>query len=416
MAKTVHVIGGGIIGLSSAWYLRKEGFEVTVVDRTDLTDGASHGNAGMVVPSHFVPLASPGVVSKGLKWMFNSKSPFFIKPRLDNDLVQWLWKFYNSCTPENVSNSVSILKDFNELSKGLYKNFSENEGFEFSFEENGLLMLFKDSHAGEEEIKIAEKGRELGLEVEILNQDEVQQKEKNLKVSVAGGVYYPGDTHLYPNLFIQQMVSHLKKKGVEFLTDHEVVGISASNGKVDTLKFSNDSTEDIEELVVAAGSWSAKLLKQIGVKIHLQDGKGYSFTQKSPDLKPTYPTILSEGKVAMTPMGNDLRIGGTLEISNFNSTVNRNRLAGILESVPTYFPELNNITPEMETVWHGFRPCTPDGLPYIGRSSQIDNLTVATGHAMMGMSLGPQTGKLVSQIITDQKTDLDLSLMGIDRL
>lgn len=416
MAKKVHIIGGGIIGLNSAWFLRKEGFEVTVIDRTDLTDGTSHGNAGMVVPSHFMPLASPGVIGQGLKWMFNSKSPFFIKPRLDSDLIQWLWKFYNSCTPKNVNNSISLLKNFNELSKTLYKNFAENEGFEFSFEENGLLMLFKDSHSAEEEIKIAEKGRELGLEVEILNKEEVQLKEKNLKVDVEGGVYYPGDTHLYPNLFMQQMVSRLKEKGVEFLTNQNVIGISASNGKVDAIKFSNGSIEKVEELVIAAGSWSSKLLKQVGIKIHLQDGKGYSITQPNPEFKPTYPTILSEAKVAMTPMGNDLRIGGTLEISNFNPKVNRNRLAGILESIPTYFPEIEIIKPESNTVWHGFRPFTPDGLPYIGKSSKLKNLTVATGHAMMGMSLGPETGKIVSQIITDQKTDLDISLMRLERL
>lgn len=413
--KKIHIIGGGIIGLSSAWFLQKEGFEVTVIDKTDLSDGASHGNAGMIVPSHFMPLASPGVVSKGIKWMFNSKSPFFIKPRLDNELIQWLWKFYRSCNIKNVENSVVLLKDFNEQSKALYKNFAEKEGFEFCFEENGLLMLFKDSHAAEEEIKIAEQAKELGLAVDILNKEEVQHKEKKLKTDVAGGVFYEGDTHLYPGKFIAEIVNHLKKAGVNFIIQNEVVDFDASNGKINSLLLRNGDVEKIDQLVIAAGSWSAKLLKKIGIKILLQDGKGYSLTLANPDMKPTYPTILSEGKVAMTPMGNDLRIGGTLEISNFDPLINKNRLLGIVESVPKYFPDFEVHKSELDKVWHGFRPCTPDGLPYLGRSGNYDNLVIATGHAMMGMSLGPATGKLVSQILTDQKPDLDLELMNPQR-
>ncbi len=413
--KKVHIIGGGIIGLSSAWFLQKEGFEVTVIDRTDLSDGASHGNAGMIVPSHFVPLASPGVVSKGIKWMFNSKSPFFVKPRLNSELTQWLWKFYRSCTVNNVENSVALLKDFNEQSKALYKNFAEKEGFEFCFEENGLLMLFKDSHTGEEEIQIAEQAKELGLEVEILNKEEVQLKENKLKTDVAGGVFYKGDTHLYPNKFIAEMVNHLKKTDVRFITQKEVVDFNTSNGKVESLLLQNGDIEKIDQLVIAAGSWSAKLLKKIGIKILLQDGKGYSLTLADPKMKPTYPTILSEGKVAMTPMGNDLRVGGTLEISNFNPRINQNRLQGIVESVPRYFPDFEIQKSELDKVWHGFRPCTPDGLPYLGKSHKFDNLTIATGHAMMGMSLGPATGKIVSQIILNKKIDLDLRLMNPDR-
>tara|TARA_R110001599_G_scaffold184627_5_gene378570 strand:- start:10420 stop:11667 length:1248 start_codon:yes stop_codon:yes gene_type:complete len=413
--KKVHIIGGGIIGLSSAWFLQKEGFEVTVIDRTDLSDGASHGNAGMIVPSHFVPLASPGVVSKGIKWMFNSKSPFFVKPRLNSELTQWLWKFYRSCTVNNVENSVSLLKDFNEQSKALYKNFAENDGFEFCFEENGLLMLFKDSYTGEEEILIAEQAKELGLEVEILNKEEVQLKEKKLKTDVAGGVFYRGDTHLYPNKFIMEMVNHLKKVGVRFITQNEVVDFNTSNGKIESLLLQNGDIEKIDQLVIAAGSWSAKLLKKIGIKILLQDGKGYSLTLADSKMKPTYPTILSEGKVAMTPMGNDLRVGGTLEISNFDPRINQNRLQGIVESVPRYFPDFEIQKSELDKVWHGFRPCTPDGLPYLGKSHKFDNLTIATGHAMMGMSLGPATGRIVSQIILNRKTDLDLRLMNPDR-
>ncbi len=411
----VHIIGGGVVGLCSAWYLRQAGFDVTVLDKSDLSDGCSYGNAGMIVPSHFVPLAAPGVIAQGMRWMFNPKSPFYIKPRLNLELVQWLWQFYRSCTKENVRNAMPVLRDFNNLSKALYCEFADKEGFNFDFEARGLLMLCKNPKTLQEETEVAEQAHELGLEAKVLNASEVQQLEPGIKLDVEGGVFYPGDAHLYSNKFMMQLKTALRNSGVDLLSQKTVTGFETANGKINKIIVDNNEKINVEYVIIAAGSWSAKALKTLGIRLLMQDGKGYSITLQNPDIKPLYPTILLEARVAITPMGNDLRIGGTLEISNLSPKINRARLAGILESVPKYYPELHPEMPALETVWHGFRPCTPDGLPYIGCSQKFANLTYATGHAMMGMSLGPATGKLIAEILQDQKTSVDIKLFRPER-
>lgn len=411
----IHIIGGGVIGLCSAWYLAQEGHEITVIDKTDLSDGTSHGNAGMVVPSHFVPLATPGVIAKGIRWMFDKRSPFFVKPRLNRELLQWIWQFYRACTPEMVDRAIPSLKHLNEWSRDLYREFAANPAFDFDLENKGLLMLYKDKKTAREEIEVAEKAHEMGLEAQLLSPAEVQQLETGVKVDVLGGVYYPEDDHLYPNTFMQQLVKELKGLEVKFETGKSVVDINTSNGKAENILLSNGQTIPVEHLVLAGGSWSAKLLKKSGVKILLQDGKGYSMTYKSPASRPGIPTILTEAKVAVTPMGNDLRIGGTLEISNFSEKIHKYRLEGILNSMPRYYPELTLPALDQKYVWQGYRPCTPDGLPYIGKSKKVENLVVATGHAMMGMSMGPGTGKLVAQVLQDQPLSMEIDLFRVDR-
>ncbi len=411
----VHIIGGGIIGLCSAWYLQQEGFEVTVIDSGSLTDGTSHGNAGMIVPSHFTPLAAPGVITQGLRWLTDAKSPFFIRPRLSWELAQWLWQFYRASSARQARAAMPVLRDYNQLSRALYQEFAEMEGFDFCFGEKGLLMLYRDAKSEQEEIEGAEQAHELGIRAEVLDSEAVQALENGIRLDVRGGVWYPGDAHLYPNHFMAQLKSQLMEKGAKFLLNCEVQGFVTSSSKVEQVLLANGRKENVEQLVVAAGSWSAQVLSHLGVRLLLEDGKGYSFTLANAPLRPAIPTILTEAKVAVTPMGNDLRIGGTLEISHFSQRVNRARLAGIVESMPRYYPDLSFDFPEVDTVWQGYRPCSPDGMPYMGYSQRYNNLLIATGHAMMGLSLGPASGKLVAELLTDQPSSVDLDLMIPER-
>ena len=413
--KSIHIIGGGVIGICSAYFLQKEGVQVTIIDKTDLLDGASHGNAGMIVPSHFVPLASPGVISQGIKWMFDSKSPFYIKPRLSIELAQWMWRFYRSCSRENVNRAIPILFEFNAQSKTLYKELSEMPEFSFCFEEKGLLMLYKTSHQEKEEREMAEKAQSIGVEAQIMSPVQLSKIEPEIKLDVKGGLYFPGDAHLYPNKFVAQMIDYLKAKGVSFLTGNGVKDFNSSNGKIDTILLDKGDKLNVENVLFSSGSWTGKLFQKLGMKLPIQDGKGYSITLNQPTLKPKIPTVLAEAKVAITPMGDDLRIGGTLEISNFSKHINKKRLAGIIESVPRYYPDLKVDVPKSKEVWYGYRPCTPDGMPYIDQSDKYKNLFVATGHGMMGMSLGPATGKMVSEIFINKKTTIPKELMKLNR-
>jgi D-amino-acid dehydrogenase len=413
--RQIHIIGGGIIGLCTAYFLNKKGVQVTVVDKGELSTGASHGNAGMIVPSHFVPMASPGVIAKGIKWMFDSKSPFYIKPRMNLELAQWMWKFYRSCNRKHVNSAIPVLFELNSLSKSLYKDFSNMPEFSFCFEEKGLLMLYKTLQQEAEEIEMANRAHEIGISAEIMTPSELSLLEPNMKMNVRGGLYFQCDAHLYPNLFMSQMTKYLREKGVVFLTNSEVIDFETSQGKIDSLLLDNNEVLCVENVLFSCGSWTAKLVRKLGLKLYIQDGKGYSFTLNKPKVKPNIPTILSEAKVAITPLGNDLRIGGTLEISNFSKEINQKRLQGIIESIPKYFPDMSINNAKNEDVWYGYRPCTPDGMPYIDQSKKLPNVYIAAGHGMMGMSLGPATGKMMSEIFLNNSITIPTDLMKLNR-
>ncbi|MFT5164996.1 MAG: D-amino-acid dehydrogenase [Saprospiraceae bacterium] len=411
----IHIIGGGIIGLCSAYYLNEAGIDVEVIDQSDLSEGCSFGNAGMIVPSHFTPLATPGIITKGIRWMFNPKSPFYIKPRISLELGQWLWQFHKSCNRKKVAAAIPALKDLSLFSKKLYQDLAQNPDLNFNYEEEGLMMLFKNPKTQQAEIEIAEKANDMGIEARILTADQVKTYETGTKTNVIGGVFYPGDAHLHPNVLMSQMISYLKKRGVCFRGNTTVTGFDYDNEKIKNIKTETGEKIKVVHLIVAGGSWTAKILKFLGIKILLQDGKGYSVTLKDQPERPKIPSILTEAKVAITPMGTDLRIGGTLEISNFSSRINKKRVQGFLESVPKYYPDLQASMPDEKLIWHGFRPCSPDGLPYIGASQKFKNLTIASGHAMMGLSLGPATGKLIAEIIQNQSPSVEIHLFDPHR-
>lgn len=412
----IHIIGGGIIGLSAAWYLQEAGFAVTVVDRTSLDEGTSFGNAGMIVPSHFVPMASPGIIKKGLQWLLFPDSPFYIKPRLSLDLAKWLWQFYRAATPKHVARSAPLLLEFNSWSKHLYQAISKLEEFaDVGYEEKGLLMLYKTAKQEREERELAEQAEQLGVDAKILSAEAVQELEPEMALDVRGGLYFPSDAHLAPPIFMHRMQSALRAKGVAFLTNTEVTGFTTAGNRIKNIQTSAGRTIPTEQVLIAGGSWSKNLLRQLKVPILLQAGKGYSITLDAPEATPRIPTILAEAKVAITPMAGQLRIGGTLELGPAEHGINTRRVQGILDSLPRYYGNLDTSATEKTPIWQGFRPCTPDGLPYIGRSQKWRNLSLATGHGMMGLSLGPATGKLISQILSETKPSIDPTLFTPDR-
>jgi len=398
----IHIIGGGVIGLCAAWYLTKEGCEVTIIDKNTFSEGTSFGNAGMIVPSHFVPMATPGVTAQGLKWLLNRKSPFYIKPRFNADLIQWLWYFYRSANREHVETSMPVLYGLHEQSKQLYKEMATEEGLDFSFEERGLLMLYKSRRQAREEEDLVKKAHRFGIHATIMGPGDLRKLEPDLYLNVLGGAYFPGDAHMYPNHFMMQLQSRLQQLGVVFVPDTRVTDLKTKGSKIEALHTHDGRLIPVQNVLLTSGSWSGNLLKKAGIKIHLQDGKGYSITLENAKLRPRIPTLLSEAKVAVTPMGSDLRIGGTLELSGLSEKINRMRIRGIVESIPKYYKNLEVPLAQETPVWKGYRPCTPDGMPYIGKSNTLSNLVVGTGHGMMGLSLGAVTGKLLSELITDQ--------------
>ncbi|MEZ5044476.1 MAG: FAD-dependent oxidoreductase [Saprospiraceae bacterium] len=411
----IHIIGGGVIGFCAAYYLRKQGYEVTLIDKGDFSEGCSFGNAGMVVPSHFIPMATPGVIAKGLKWMFNSSSPFYIRPRVNTALIQWLWEFYKACDPKKVEQAMPVLRDLNEGSKLLYRSLSEELELSFDFEQKGLIMLYRTAKGEKEEIATAEIAAQLGVSAQLLSASQVQELEQGTRLESRGGIYYPGDAHLSPHTFMKVMKNRLKEMGVDFLAHTPIIAWETTKDNITHLIKANNEKIPVDQVVLATGSWSEKLLKKLSINMLIQDGKGYSITLPEPAHRPNIPSILSEDKVAITPMGKDLRFGGTLELGGMRERVNNKRVQGILSALPQYYPELSLPNPKDLNVWLGFRPCSPDGLPYIGRTQKFPNLIVASGHAMMGMSLGPITGKMVAEIVQQKATSVDNTLLLPER-
>lgn len=408
MSKNVVIIGGGIVGLSSAYFLQKEGHQVTVIDKSDITSGASFVNAGYLTPSHIIPMASPGKITQGLKWMFNSASPFYMKPRWDIDFFKWSWYFKKSSTNAKVKKAIPVIKDINLLSRDLFEGIKASRDLgDFQLERKGLLMIYKTQASYEHEMEVARKASFLGLEVNELNKQQLSEIEPNIKIDAEGAVHYECDGHTTPTEFMPKMLQYLKDVGVEVRTNEEVLDLSLNNGRIQEIR-TDKGTISAHEFILAAGSWTGILSKKLNVKLPLQPGKGYRINVKRP-LGITMPAVLMESSMAVTPMKGFTRFAGTMEFSGINTTIRKERVEAIAAGAQKYYPEIE-ITPEEKSqAKSGMRPVTPDGLPYIGRSTKIKNLTFATGHAMMGWSLGPATGKLVAEIVDGKKTSMDIS-------
>ena len=413
--KSVLIVGGGVIGLFTAYYANRRGYKVTVVERGGPDhEGCSLGNAGMIVPSHFVPLAAPGMVALGLKMLPNPEGPFAIRPALDPDLLDWCWKFMRSCTEEHVRRSSPVLRDLNLASRACYEELASMPGHDFGLMRRGLLMLCKQPETLHEESKLAETACRLGLSAEVLGPEQAAKLDPGIRMDVAGAVYFAQDCHLTPRRLIAGLVRELENDGVRFHWNTEVLALLAGNDAVEGAATS-EGTIAADETVIAGGAWSSRLARPLGLKLPLQAGKGYSLSLDRPRRLPDLCSILTEARVAVTPMGDALRFAGTMEITGLDQSVNRARVNGIIKSIPRYFPEFQTDDFAGVPVWSGLRPCSPDGLPYIGRFRQYANLSIATGHAMMGVSLGPITGKVMAELIANESPSIPIDLLSPDR-
>lgn len=348
MSKVV-IVGGGIIGLFTAYYLSGEGFEVTILDKGDLSKGCSTGNAGMIVPSHIVPLASPGIIGKGLKWMLSPTSPFYIHPKLDRRFVQWCLLFYKSATKKHVAYSIPYLKNLSMLSKSLYMELARPD---LGLEEKGLLMLYKTQEAAHEEIEFAHLARRHGLEAEILTREEVQVMEPDVEMDVLGGLFFPGDAHLDPAKLNKFLLNHLLHKGVKIVRNAEVLDFAFSGRNVKTV-ITDKGDHPSDHLIICAGTWSGLVAQKLKINMPMLGGKGYSFLMDNvPAVR--HPAILVEGKVAVTPFGEKIRFGGSMEITDDIHKVNMNRVKGIHDAIARYYSSFECPFPQQNEIWSGF--------------------------------------------------------------
>lgn len=411
----IIIVGGGMNGLCAAYYLQKKNYNVTVIDSGDISNSCSFGNMGFLSPSHFIPLASPGIVAEGVKHMLSSTSPFYIKPRLDLHFLRWAIKFYRNSTQKIVEKNSPSLSELLNLSRRLMNEIRDDIGDVFEMEEIGCMMMCRQQKTYEEELKMADAAeKKFGLSVERLNRGELQKREPNVELDIYGAVLFKNDAHIHPGKFMVAMKNYLEKNGVNFQLNTTVTGFEKS-GKTIKSVITDKGTYSGTEILLSPGSWLPQLAKMLGITLLLEGGKGYSYTYDHVEKNIRNPAILVDGRCAITPWKQQLRIGGTMEFSGNNNKVLVNRMQGIYDSVKLFYPGLKIDFPPKDKIWTGLRPVTPDGLPYIGKADNFENLLIAGGHAMLGISEGAATGKIISDIVDKRSTPIDISAFKVGR-
>ncbi len=411
-AADVIVVGGGVIGICTAYYLARKGRTVILLERDQVCSGCSRANAGLITPSHSMPIPAPGVIQQACKWMFQEDSPLLIRPRLDFQLLAWLIRFAAACREQRMNRAILVLRDLSRASLGLFEELVSVEDLSFDYEHCGLLAIFKTEEGFKKGKREAELLARHGFKPRILDGEQARELEPTLREGVIGGVYYAEDAHGDCYQFVLQMSEACKKLGVQICTNTNVTEVVlGGNHRVGVKAERGEFTGN--DVVLAAGSWTPQLAKSLRVKIPLQPGKGYSVTMDRPPVSPRIPLMNTAKKVLVTPIGNRLRFAGTMEFSGFDLTLNERRADAVLRGgleIMTPVPSPQNVVR-----WCGLRPCTPDGLPVIDRTPTHPHFYVATGHAMLGYTLGPITGKLVAETITGGKPSMDISALRIDR-
>lgn len=414
MSKHVVVIGAGVVGLSAAYYCARRGHRVTLLDRSpEQRDGCSFGNAGIIVPSHFTPLAAPGAVWQGVKWMRDPRSPFYVKPRWDRELLAWGWRFWRSATRRHVERCAPLLCELHLAGRACYEELAA-EADDFGLVRRGLLMLCQTAAALDHEAAAARHAQSLGLPAEVCDPARLGELEPDMPIDAAGGVYYPRDAHLWPNRLMASLERRAEAAGVRFLWQTEAIGWRIVGRQLAAVNTTAGEVAG-DEFVLAGGAWSAEAVRGLRLSLPMQAGKGYSVTLDAPPERPRTCAILVEARVAVTPMGDALRFGGTMEIAGLNESIDPRRVQGIVDAATRYYPALRAEHFAGVKPWCGLRPCSPDGVPYLGRTRRYHNLIVATGHAMMGVSLGAISGKIVADLASEGQPPFELGLLCPER-
>ena len=410
----VAIIGGGIIGVSVAYYLAAEGRSVALFEREDICalGGATHSNAGLITPSDVYPLASPGVLGKGLRWLLDSGSPFYIAPQVRPRLARWLWMFARASARERCEKAMPVQRALLRRSADLWAELAALPGVEFGYERRGWLWTYRDQAAWEAgRAEAAEAGR-YGAVWQAWDGERVREAVPGLAPGVAAGIFYPEDAHCDPRRAVEELARLAAAEGAELYSRTEVLDLETNGRRVTRLVTTRGEIE-ADTVVLAAGSWSPALGRRLRLDLPIEPAKGYGVTVRRPADLPELPCYEVASSVAITPMGDRLRLAGTLELGGLNMDVRWNRVAAIRRGAGEALAGAAQLEP-LE-LWRGLRPCTPDGLPIIARSPRHDNLIVAAGHCMLGLGLGPVTGKLVVQLVNGVEPELDLTPLRIER-
>lgn len=408
----VLVLGGGVIGLACAHYLLAAGRRVTVVDQGHVGGGSSHGNCGTLTPSHAMPLAMPGVVGTAVRWLFKRDAPLRIKPRFDPALLRWLEAFRRRCNWDDFTATTAAKAPLLLRSAELIAELVEREKLDCEYRAGGTLHVFRDENALADSLWYPRVLAEVGIAVDVLEPARLEALEPALKPGTVGGYFNPGDAQLRPDRFVAELARLVRERGGQIDEQTEINAINVERGRISRI-LTSKGVYSARDVVFALGAWSPALAGPLGLRLPIQPGKGYSITYSRPVLCPRTPLTLKEASVCVTAWDSGFRLGSTMEFAGYDSSLNRTRLDALRRSAANYLhvPE----GPTMQEEWYGWRPMTPDDLPILGRVRGIENLCMATGHGMLGVTMSAATGLLVSEVVSGKPTSLDLAPFQLAR-
>ncbi|MBN8738125.1 MAG: amino acid dehydrogenase [Lysobacterales bacterium 69-70] len=400
----VLILGAGVIGLSCAWYLLQRGRRVTVLDRGRVGGGASHGNCGTLTPSHAAPLAMPGMVGQALRMMWRKDAPFHVAPRLDPELLGWLLRFARRCNWRDFEAVNRAKAQILTHSRALIGDLVATQGLNCGFAANGTLYVFREQQSLDEFGWHLDSLRAVGIPVEPCSAAQVRALEPCLRDTIVGGVFHPGDAQLRPDRYVAELARVVRAAGADIIEDCAAEDFTTAGARIDAVRTSR-GIHRADEVVLALGAWSPTLARRLDLRIPLQPGKGYSITYERPALAPRIPLVLKEDSVCVTAWADGYRLGSTMEFAGYDTSLNRLRLDALRRGAARYLREPEG--PRVLEEWYGWRPMTWDDLPILGRSGRWDNLTLATGHGMLGVSMSLASGQLVAETLSGVATTLD---------
>jgi D-amino-acid dehydrogenase len=414
-SRSVVVVGGGVIGVCIAYYLAKRGAAVTLVERGELCQGASFGNAGGITPGH-VPINKPGRVAQALRSLNRPSHPLYLAPRWDPALVRWLWSFARFCTPEHLYASMAVLGPLGKASMALFDRLVAEEELSCAYRREGYAEVYRTAAglaAGRDDAALV--GR-FGFASSQLSGAEARAHEPALSDAIVGAIRYPEGATLDPYRFVLELAERAVRLGVRVRTRADVAGVLVRRGSVAGVELQGLEVVEADAVVLAAGAYTARLTRPLGVRLPLQAAKGYHRDHDphdgaTPRLRSA--CILGESSVFCADLGGFVRFAGTLEFSGLNEDLRRSRLEQLTLGARQSLRGMGDSVPISE--WCGLRPCLPDGLPAVGPAPRVPGLYVATGHAMMGLTLGPATGEAVAEIVLDGAPRPELQALRVGR-